>query len=117
MTALRIVNHLTAPGLNHTGQYIRELRLTHSLVREYLGIMAAYVFNYHERLTGKAVHQAVGHLLCQFITEMVYHIRWMCYVLGYVKLTLAGLVKVLTGLFQKFGMLLPHMAHLGKDSE
>ena len=70
-----------------------------------------------KRFTGKTVHQAVFHLLSQFKTILENKVRRMCYVLRHVKLTLAGLVEVLTGLIQKFRMLLPHMAHLCEYAE
>ena len=117
MTALRIIHNFSAPCLNHTCQYVRKFCLTYALVREYLGIMAADVLNNLQGLTGKPVDKTVFHLLSQFMTEMIYHVRRVSYILGYVELAFAGLVEVLTSLFQKFGMLLPHVDHLCENAE
>ncbi len=117
VTALGIIHNLTAPGLNHTGQNVGEFSLTHTLIGEYLGVVATYVLHNLKGTAGKTVYQTIFHLLCQLIAEMIDHVRRVGYVLGYVELTLAGLVEVLTGLFQEFGMLLPHMAHLGEYAE
>ena len=86
-------------------------------VREYLGIVTAYMLHHLERLPCKTVYQTVFHLLSQFIAEMIYHIRWVSNVLGYIELAFASLVEVLTGLLQKLRMLLPHVTHLSEHSE
>ena len=117
VTALGVIDNLTAPGLYHAGQYVGEFGLTYALVGEYLGIVATYVLHNLKRLAGETVDQTVFHLLGQLVAEVVYHVRRVSNVLGYVELSLAGLVEVFAGLLQKFGMFLPHVYHFGEDAE
>ena len=79
--------------------------------------MAADMFHHLERLTCKAVHQLVLHLILQFVAELIDDVGWVGDILWHLKLPFASLPQIFARFFQSLGMLFPDLGHLGEDTE
>ncbi len=74
MSAFRVVYDLSAPGFYHAGKHIRILGTAYTLGRKHLGIMAADMLHYLERLSRMDIDEPVsghgGYLVAVVIDEV-----------------------------------------------
>ena len=98
MTSFGVVDHFAAPGLNHAGQHVGELSVAHTVVGEYLGIMASDVLYYAQRLSSEAVDELVLHLRLKVETELIDDVAGMDDVVWHFEFALAGVPQILASL-------------------
>ena len=117
VTALGVVDHLAAPGLDHADQDMRILGATEALRRKHLRIMAPDVLDHLQGLARLDVDQRELHLLGDVESELIDEVAGMGEILRLGELLLARVPEVLADLGLQLGILMPGLQRLGVASK
>ena len=117
MPPLRIIDHLTAPGLDHACQHIGKLHPADALLGEDLGVMAADMLHAAQRFARTVIDEQMLGPLTNGVAVVEDDVRRVGEVPGFVELAARRLVEVFADTLLHLGKLAPGLQHLGVDAE
>jgi len=91
---------------------MREFSPAHPVLREHLRVVASYVFNHLQRLTGAYVNKMVLCLAGYLIPELIDDVTGVRNGFRNIKRAPCGLVQIFTRTFERFREVFPGLEYL-----